>query len=72
VTRGRGAHDGRQDEWRGARPRWHVNFNITMLRLVAFGMDAHWARTRRDAAAEVSVLSLASPRLSHRNTEKQR
>jgi protein-cysteine N-palmitoyltransferase HHAT len=32
-----------QDNIKGVYPRWHVNFNITMLRLVAFGMDYRWA-----------------------------
>jgi hypothetical protein len=32
-----------QDTWRGVYPRWHVSFNITMLRLVSFGVDYHWA-----------------------------
>lgn len=35
----------KQDEWQGLLPRWNINFNITMLRLVSFGMDYHWAKT---------------------------
>ncbi|KAH9043958.1 MBOAT, membrane-bound O-acyltransferase family-domain-containing protein [Lactarius pseudohatsudake] len=31
------------DSWRGVYPRWHVSFNITMLRLVSFSIDYHWA-----------------------------
>ncbi|KAF8273494.1 MBOAT-domain-containing protein [Lactarius quietus] len=31
------------DTWRGVYPRWHVSFNITMLRLVSFSVDYHWA-----------------------------
>ena len=31
------------DTWRGVYPRWHVSFNITMLRLVSFSIDYHWA-----------------------------
>ncbi|KAH9948606.1 MBOAT-domain-containing protein [Amylocystis lapponica] len=27
----------------GIYPRWHVSFNITMLRLVSFNMDYYWA-----------------------------
>ncbi|KAF9790369.1 MBOAT-domain-containing protein [Thelephora terrestris] len=34
------------DNIQGAYPRWHVSFNITMLRLVSFGMDYHWAVTQ--------------------------
>ncbi|KAH9029882.1 hypothetical protein EDB85DRAFT_2074429 [Lactarius pseudohatsudake] len=29
--------------WHGVYPRWHVSFNITMLRLVSFSIDYHWA-----------------------------
>ena len=32
-----------QDTIQGAYPRWHVSFNITMLRLVSFSMDYFWA-----------------------------
>jgi len=39
-----GTHLLLQDSWRGVYPRWHVSFNITMLRLVSFGIDHHWAR----------------------------
>ncbi|KAN0092559.1 MBOAT, membrane-bound O-acyltransferase family domain containing protein [Tylopilus felleus] len=31
------------DTFRGLYPRWQINFNITMLRLVSFNMDYHWA-----------------------------
>ena len=33
--------------WGGFYPRWHVTFNITMLRLLSFNMDYHWACTRQ-------------------------
>lgn len=29
--------------FKGLLPRWQINFNITMLRLVSFAMDYHWA-----------------------------
>jgi len=29
--------------YRGVYPRWHVSFNITMLRLISFSMDHYWA-----------------------------
>lgn len=33
-------------EWvKGILPRWQVNWNITMLRLISFDMDYHWATT---------------------------
>ncbi|KAH8928411.1 MBOAT-domain-containing protein [Atractiella rhizophila] len=28
---------------RGLLPRWHINFNITMLRLISFNLDYCWA-----------------------------
>ncbi|KAF8257130.1 hypothetical protein EI94DRAFT_1818911 [Lactarius quietus] len=31
------------DTWHGVYPRWHVSFNITMLRLMSFSVDYHWA-----------------------------
>ncbi|KAJ7752835.1 MBOAT, membrane-bound O-acyltransferase family-domain-containing protein [Mycena maculata] len=31
------------DSLEGIYPRWHVTFNITMLRLVSFSMDYYWA-----------------------------
>ncbi|KAF9475454.1 MBOAT-domain-containing protein [Pholiota conissans] len=31
------------DDFSGIYPRWHVNFNITMLRLISFNMDYYWA-----------------------------
>ncbi|KAJ3969030.1 MBOAT, membrane-bound O-acyltransferase family-domain-containing protein [Lentinula raphanica] len=31
------------ERYEGFYPRWHINFNITMLRLVSFSMDYYWA-----------------------------
>ncbi|KAF8333870.1 MBOAT, membrane-bound O-acyltransferase family-domain-containing protein [Amanita rubescens] len=31
--------------FQGAYPRWHIIFNITMLRLISFNMDYYWSRT---------------------------
>ncbi|KAI6099795.1 MBOAT, membrane-bound O-acyltransferase family-domain-containing protein [Pisolithus sp. B1] len=31
------------DVFEGLYPRWHISFNITMLRLVSFNMDYYWA-----------------------------
>ena len=31
--------------FQGAYPRWHILFNITMLRLISFNMDYYWSRT---------------------------
>ncbi|KAF9223226.1 MBOAT-domain-containing protein [Gyrodon lividus] len=33
------------DVFKGIYPRWHISFNITMLRLVSFNMDYYWACT---------------------------
>ncbi|THH08114.1 hypothetical protein EW146_g9102 [Bondarzewia mesenterica] len=34
------------DSWQGVYPRWHISFNITMLRLISFSMDYYWASNR--------------------------
>lgn len=39
-------------------PRWHVNFNITMLRIVSFGQDYHW-RTAQTTQVEVGLRCFA-------------
>ncbi|CUA70892.1 Glycerol uptake protein 1 [Saccharomyces cerevisiae S288c] [Rhizoctonia solani] len=33
------------DNLPGFYPRWHISFNITMLRLLSFNMDYYWAAT---------------------------
>ncbi|WWC72931.1 uncharacterized protein I206_106895 [Kwoniella pini CBS 10737] len=30
------------DKWEGMLPRWHISFNITMMRMVSFGIDYLW------------------------------
>lgn len=48
--------DGQDADWvRGFLPRWHVNWNITMLRLVSFNMDYYWACTTPPLDAETKV-----------------
>ncbi|KAG2114825.1 MBOAT, membrane-bound O-acyltransferase family-domain-containing protein [Suillus clintonianus] len=49
------------DAFQGIYPRWHINFNITMLRLVSFNMDYYWAHNSRGGES-----------LSSASTEKQR
>ncbi|EPQ53946.1 MBOAT-domain-containing protein [Gloeophyllum trabeum ATCC 11539] len=44
------------DDIGGAYPRWHVSFNITMLRLVSFNMDYFWACNGTGAADTGSTL----------------
>ncbi|EJU04994.1 MBOAT-domain-containing protein [Dacryopinax primogenitus] len=31
------------DAWTGFYPRWHISFNITMLRIISFNLDWRWA-----------------------------
>ncbi|KAK0557215.1 glycerol transporter [Tilletia horrida] len=31
-------------DYTGLLPRWYINYNITMLRLVSFALDCHWAQ----------------------------
>ncbi|KAJ9479482.1 Membrane-bound O-acyltransferase GUP1 [Pseudozyma hubeiensis] len=38
--------------FKGLLPRWQINFNITMLRLVSFAMDYHWAKCEANAGAQ--------------------
>ncbi|KAJ3854031.1 MBOAT, membrane-bound O-acyltransferase family-domain-containing protein [Lentinula lateritia] len=38
----------------GFYPRWHINFNITMLRLVSFSMDYYWA-CRKSNSVETGI-----------------
>ncbi|KAK6906198.1 hypothetical protein I203_100183 [Kwoniella mangroviensis CBS 8507] len=33
---------GTLDNWSGLLPRWHISFNITMMRMVSFGVDYLW------------------------------
>ncbi|KAG0705833.1 MBOAT, membrane-bound O-acyltransferase family-domain-containing protein [Suillus ampliporus] len=49
------------DAFQGIYPRWHISFNITMLRLVSFNMDYYWACNSR-----------GGENLSSASTEKQR
>ncbi|KAG1737067.1 MBOAT, membrane-bound O-acyltransferase family-domain-containing protein [Suillus paluster] len=49
------------DTFQGIYPRWHISFNITMLRLVSFNMDYYWAYNSRGGES-----------LSSASTEKQR
>lgn len=34
----------------GLLPRWHVNFNMTMLRIISFALDAHWRQPPASSA----------------------
>lgn len=36
------------DDWTGLLPRWQINFNISMLRLVSFALDYHWSQLKKE------------------------
>ena len=40
-----------QDGFKGLLPRWQINYNITMLRLVSFALDYHWAKKASTTSA---------------------
>ncbi|GAA5928397.1 hypothetical protein JCM3775_000598 [Rhodotorula graminis] len=46
------------DDYGGLLPRWHISWNISMLRLISFNMEYYWACGARQQAAlgEGSVL----------------
>ncbi|KDQ59021.1 hypothetical protein JAAARDRAFT_33744 [Jaapia argillacea MUCL 33604] len=44
------------DSISGVYPRWHVSFNITMLRLISFNMDYFWACIREKPTESGSEL----------------
>lgn len=46
-----------KDDYTGLLPRWQINYNITMLRLVSFSMDYYWATkaSQKEASTEEEV-----------------
>ncbi|KAJ7543421.1 hypothetical protein O6H91_09G037700 [Diphasiastrum complanatum] len=46
-----GEHWAILDEYRGAF-RWHISFNMIMLRMVSFGFDYHWAILPRSSTVD--------------------
>ncbi|WVF65389.1 hypothetical protein IAT40_000116 [Kwoniella sp. CBS 6097] len=44
---------GSLDTWEGMLPRWHIGFNITMMRMVSFGLDYLWRDMSVDNASKV-------------------
>ncbi|PCH42536.1 MBOAT-domain-containing protein [Wolfiporia cocos MD-104 SS10] len=48
---------GNLDSISGIYPRWHVSFNITMLRLVSFNMDYYWFCNRAGPVDPGHILS---------------
>lgn len=54
------------DSIKGIYPRWHVSFNITMLRLVSFNMDYYWACNKAGPVDPDTALSEKQrPRVAH-------
>ncbi|KAL1732281.1 MBOAT, membrane-bound O-acyltransferase family-domain-containing protein [Schizophyllum commune] len=45
------------DSYDGLYPRWHISYNITMLRIISYNMDLHWAST----GAETPQVDRSSP-----------
>ncbi|KAI9848012.1 MAG: glycerol transporter [Thelocarpon superellum] len=44
------------DSYGGLMPRWHILFNITVLRLISFNLDYYWSLERRGSSpVEVSA-----------------
>ncbi|EIW83800.1 MBOAT-domain-containing protein [Coniophora puteana RWD-64-598 SS2] len=58
------------DIYEGLYPRWHISFNITMLRLISFNMDYYWAC--KDSAASSSNASPSLEDEKQPTNEKQR
>ena len=44
-----------EHSWKGLLPRWQINYNITMLRLVSFGLDYHWAKQEQQSSRPTSA-----------------
>ncbi|SGY43238.1 BQ5605_C001g00004 [Microbotryum silenes-dioicae] len=67
-----------QAKWaQGILPRWHINWNITMLRLISFNMDYYWAanvasgeaqtiRSTEEEKLELLTQKLSAPPLNDR------
>ncbi|BGP26954.1 glycerol:H+ symporter Gup1 [Rhodotorula toruloides] len=43
------------DDYGGLLPRWHISYNISMLRLVSFNMEYYWAWSAKIAENEGDV-----------------
>ncbi|WWC91046.1 uncharacterized protein L201_005986 [Kwoniella dendrophila CBS 6074] len=44
---------GTLDSWSGLLPRWHISFNITMMRMVSFSLDYLWREQDQNSSQEV-------------------
>ena len=43
------------DSYGGLLSRWDIHFNITVLRLISYNLDLHWARQRSGSASPLEV-----------------
>ncbi|KAE8222870.1 hypothetical protein CF319_g3996 [Tilletia indica] len=43
------------DAYTGLLPRWFINYNISMLRLVSFAVDCHWAQVDNESGHRPAV-----------------
>ncbi|KAK2068271.1 hypothetical protein P8C59_002919 [Phyllachora maydis] len=48
------------DGYGGLMPRWHILFNITILRLISFNLDYYWSLDRRHAISLEKQIDPAS------------
>ncbi|PWN28141.1 putative GUP1-Multimembrane-spanning protein essential for proton symport of glycerol [Jaminaea rosea] len=53
-----------EQPYTGLLPRWQINFNISMLRLVSYGLDRHWAALSPSSPSSPSSSSSSSSSLS--------
>lgn len=58
--------------FKGLLPRWQINFNITMLRLVSFAMDYHWAKCESNSGAQAGKAMAAVLREEREATYQER
>ena len=50
-----------QEQYRGLIPRWYINFNITMLRMISFAMDYYWSKTEDPDVILVLLCRIGGP-----------
>lgn len=39
--------------------RWHIHYNLVILRMLSFACDLHWARTAKAAAGKLLTRGVA-------------
>ncbi|KAI5475562.1 Glycerol uptake protein [Pseudohyphozyma bogoriensis] len=54
-----------RESLKGILPRWHINWNITMLRLISFNMDYYWAVNASPSSPDPS--SIPNPTFTERS-----